>query len=252
MKSLFEDLRSDANLFAAWRHVRRRALNSSNDEIKGYATEFENQHQRHIKRIAAKLREKTFKFDPVKGVLKDKKKRLAQGKEPRPIAIATIANRVVQRALLQILQPRVARDEKDPNTKYEPKQDPRLGRLNEVSRSPYGVGGLMYPYGGVRPAIQMVMDAMSKGACYYYQSDIKAFFTMIPTAIVIEKIRHETGDDALSQLFSAALEVELSNKEELLSYAKLFPAGGIGVAQGSSLSALAGNILLYNFDHELN
>ena len=252
MKTLFEDLRSDANLFAAWRHVRRSALNSSNNEIKGYAAEFEHQHQRHIKRIARKLREQSFKFDPVKGVLKDKRKRLAQGKEPRPIAIATINNRVVQRALLQVLQPRTARDERDPNTKYEPVEDPRLGQLNKVSRSPYGVGGLMYPYGGVRPAIEMIMSAMSKGARYYYQSDIKAFFTKIPTGTIVDKVKAETGDASLSELFSAALEVDLSNKDELLSYARLFPSGGIGVAQGSSLSALAGNILLYDFDHKLN
>ena len=38
----------------------------------------------------------------------------------------------------------------------------------------------------------------------------------------------------------------------MYGYARLFPTGGIGVAQGSSLSAFAGNVLLYDFDHELN
>jgi RNA-directed DNA polymerase len=252
MKTLFEHLRSEANLFAAWRHVKRSALNSPNNEIKGDAAKFEHQHQRYIKRLASQLREGSFKFNPVKGVLKDKKKRLAQGKDPRPIAILSIPDRVIQRALLQVLQPRNARNEKDPNTKYEPSWDRRLGQLNEISRSPYGVGGLMHPYGGVRPAIQAIMNAMSKGARYYYQSDIKAFFTKIPTTTVVAKINHETKDDRLSELFSLALDIELANEDELLSYAKLFPSGGIGVAQGSSLSALAGNILLYDFDHKLN
>jgi hypothetical protein len=62
----------------------------------------------------------------------------------------------------------------------------------------------------------------------------------------------ETGDEELTKLFSRGLEVNLANKDELLKYARIFPSGGIGVAQGSSLSAFAGNVLLYDFDHELN
>ena len=45
MHTLFEDLRSEQNLFAAWRHVKRSALNSKNNEIKGYAAKFEHQHE---------------------------------------------------------------------------------------------------------------------------------------------------------------------------------------------------------------
>jgi len=252
MNTLFNDLRSDSNLFSAWRHVKRSALNSSNNEIRGCAAEFEHQHHRHIRRIQRQLRERKFKFDPVTGVLKDKKKRIAQGKEPRPIAVASIKNRVVQRALLQILQPRIPLNDKDLDTKYKAKYDPRLDGLNDVARSKYGVGGLMRPYGGVRPAIGLIMDEMAKGVKYYYQSDIKGFFTKIPTQQVVEIVRSETGDDDLSALFSEALKVELSNKDELLTYARLFPSNDIGVAQGSSLSAFAGNVLLYDFDHQLN
>jgi hypothetical protein len=46
--------------------------------------------------------------------------------------------------------------------------------------------------------------------------------------------------------------MHLANKDELQGYAELFPQGGIGVAQGSSLSAFAGNVLLYEMDHKLN
>lgn len=65
-------------------------------------------------------------------------------------------------------------------------------------------------------------------------------------------VRRETQDDALSDLFAAALEVHLANPDELEGYTQLFPKGGIGVAQGSSLSAFAGNVLLYDMDHALN
>ncbi len=252
MASLEQKVRSEANLFAAWRHVRRSALNSADDEIKGFAAEFEHQHQRHIRRIIDQLREHRFEFDPYKGVLKDKKKRANLGKDPRPIAIGTIKNRVVQRAILQILQPRNIVDEKNIDSRYTPVDDPNLGRLNQVNRSKFGVGGLLKPYGGVEPAISKILEAMSNGALYYYQSDIKSFFTKIPTKPVINKIREQTKDDNLTDLFSKGLEVHLSNKKEIIKYSNLFPSGGIGVAQGSSLSAFAGNVLLYDFDHQLN
>ena len=251
-RTLIRDVRSEQNIFSAWRHVRRSALVSANADMRGKASEFEHNHQKHLRRIINKLRKDCFIFDPVKGVLKDRRKRLAQNKAPRPIAIATINNRVVQRAILQILQPRVARDLRDVDGRYETKVDNKLGKINDVNRSPYGVGGLIFPYGGVRPAIFRIMEAIDVGAKYYYQSDIRAFFTRIPTDKVVDFVRRETGEDALAKLFSEALAVHLGNPDELKGYADLFPKGGIGVAQGSSLSAFAGNALLYEMDHELN
>ncbi|PZX10562.1 reverse transcriptase (RNA-dependent DNA polymerase) [Palleronia aestuarii] len=96
------------------------------------------------------------------------------------------------------------------------------------------------------------MAAIDGGAKFYFQSDIQAFFTKIPTDQVINILRRETGDEAFVDLFARALEVHLANKDELLGYAHLFPKGGIGVAQGSSLSAFSGNVLLYDMDQKLN
>lgn len=251
-KTLFEEVRSEQNIFSAWRHVKRSALTSGNAEIRGKASEFEHAHQRHLRRIIGQLRTGKFTFDPVEGVLKDKRKRRAAGKDPRPIAISTIQNRVVQRAILQVLQPRQALDLCDPDTRYESVCDNRLGRINEVNRSRYGVGGLIYPHGGVRPAIEAIMTAIDGGARFYFQSDIRAFFTKIPTNKVVDFVRRETGDQAFVELFAKALEVHLGNEDELVGYTHLFPKGGIGVAQGSSLSAFAGNVLLFDMDQELN
>ena len=251
-KTLFDEVRTEQNIFSAWRHVKRSALNSGNPDIRGKASEFEHAHQRHLKRMIGQLRTGKLSFDPVEGVLKDKRKRLAEGKEPRPIAISTIQNRVVQRAILQVLQPRQGRNLRDPDTRYETVRDDRLGRINDVNQSKYGVGGLIYPHGGVRPAINTIMTAMDDGAKFYFRSDIRAFFTKIPTDKVVDFVRRETGDEAFVELFAKALEVHLGNEDELLGYTHLFPKGGIGVAQGSSLSAFAGNVLLYDMDQKLN
>ncbi len=251
-KTLFDEMRGEQNLFAAWRHVKRSALKSANSEIAGQAAEFEHRHQTHLKTIGRQLRENRFVFDGVTGVLKDKKSRLAQKKDPRPIAVASLRNRVVQRAILQVLQPRRARDTRDIDTRYETLWDERLGKINQINVSKFGVGGLIKPYGGVRPAIELITHAVDNGSRFFFQSDIKAFFTKIPTEQVVDFIRFETCDEKLSELFARGLEVNLANKDELATYAGLFPSGGIGVAQGSSLSAFAGNVLLYELDQELN
>jgi hypothetical protein len=83
MGSLFDEVRGEVNIYSAWRHVKQSALSSDNSEIRGFASEFEHHHQRHLNRIIRQLREGRFEFDSAKGVLKDTKKRLAAGKEPR-------------------------------------------------------------------------------------------------------------------------------------------------------------------------
>lgn len=250
--SLYDEVRSGENLFSAWRHVKRSALRSVNGKIRGEAAEFEHQHQRHLKTIQSQLQKRKFVFDDFEGVLKDKKAREAKGKDPRPIAVGTIKNRVVQRAILQVLQPRKVIDPTNPNSKFKPEKDARLGKLNSVNSSLFGVGGLMAPYGGVKPGIQLIMSGMENGATHFFQSDIKAFFTAIPTKNVVDSVIAETKDEELGGLFERALIVNLANKEELAGYAKIFPREGKGVAQGSSLSAFAGNVLLYDLDQELN
>ncbi|WP_276719241.1 hypothetical protein [Pseudooceanicola nitratireducens] len=81
--TLYGEVRSQHNLFSAWRHVKRSALNSPNPKIKGEAAEFEHEHQKHLRRIQDQLREQRFHFDDVEGTLKDKKKREAAGEKPK-------------------------------------------------------------------------------------------------------------------------------------------------------------------------
>ena len=54
------------------------------------------------------------------------------------------------------------------------------------------------------------------------------------------------------ELFDRAVSSELSNMAELRGDAQRFPLKTWGVAQGNSLSPLLGNLLLKNFDQEMN
>ena len=229
------------NLHSAWRHVRKSAQQSSNPDIRNAAEEFEEKSPTKLRSIQGRLSARTYKFPAAHGVLKDKKKREKKGKPPRPIVIGTLEGRVVQRAILQVLQP----DEKHPLYAL-------LGAIRHINESPYGIGGIPHPYGGVEVGMKYVLEDINNGDSHFFKSDIKAFFTKINHDAVADFVFAHTGDSEIQAIFKQGLEVELDNKEELGKYFDLFPNKGIGVPQGSSLSAFAGNVLLYEFDRMLN
>ncbi len=227
------------SLQVAWHHVRKSALASNNPDIKSAAQEFEENCSTKLLSIQSRLLKGTYQFPRAQGILKDRHKREASGKDPRPIVIATVEARVVQRAILDVLQ--------------SPEDSPlhiHLGKICEVNSSPFSVGGI--PNGGVPVGIQKTLTALQDGYSFFFKSDIAGFFTKITHAPVADFVLEQTKDLRLAQLFTKALNVELANKERLGRYFDLFPHDGIGVAQGSSLSAFAGNVLLHNFDRQLN
>ena len=104
----------------------------------------------------------------------------------------------------------------------------------------------------MKSALDLVADAIARGASYYARSDIEGFFTKIPKRLVKDFLRKHIKDQEFLRLFDGALETELENLDELAEHRSLFPIGDDGVAQGSALSTLAGNIVLTEFDRVLN
>jgi len=87
---------------------------------------------------------------------------------------------------------------------------------------------------------------------WYVRADISGFFDGIPRDKVKEKISLYVNDGPFLELLDRATSVTLQNEEALGEDRKLFPTDSDGVAQGSPLSPLLGNILLYDFDREFN
>ncbi len=113
------------------------------------------------------------------------------------------------------------------------------------------MGGI--PGRGVDMAIGLIDDAWHEGYRFAAGSDIKSFFTKIPKADVLAFLSREIFDEKFIGLIERALTIELRNAADLSEDdLALFPLGPGGVAQGSPLSALAGNIVLRDFDHEMN
>src|SRR4051794_2661822 len=94
----FDRVRSMTALRAAWRHVQGAAGRSISASTRGEAQRFEPHAERHLRRIADQIRAGRFVFAPSRGVVRDR-----PGKRARPIVVAPIESRIVERAMLDAL-----------------------------------------------------------------------------------------------------------------------------------------------------
>ena len=132
----------------------------------------------------------------------------------------------------------------------------KVPAIRRYAENPYSFGGVKKQNGktlaAVPGAIQAVLAAIGDGATYVIRSDITSFFTKIPKPAVTAIVADAICEPRFVELFSQAITVELENLASLREHALAFPIQEIGVAQGSSLSPLLGNLLLHNFDQQMN
>jgi retron-type reverse transcriptase len=220
------------NLRIAWRGVRTNGLASKSDETRKGIQKFDENADKNLRSLQYRLSRERFKFPPARGVLL-----LKPGKKNiRPLVIADIETRIVQRTILNLLQ--------------------SIEALHPWFRNPHSFGGIKKledeEFGAVPAAINAVVDAIGAGANYVACADISAFFTRISKSTVSDIVGQAIGDDDFLAFFCQAIDVELSNLAALRKHADRFPTGDLGVAQGSALSPLLGNIMLADFDRQMN
>lgn len=239
----YERLRTGVVLRRAWAKVRESGLSSDSTQTRQDTRHFEKDWPRNLDRLSNQLRNGKFNFSGEKGITPSK----GQGKVGvRPIVLAPIANRIVRRAVLEVLQG-YGSDDDPPRRRW-------LGipQVREVLATRTSIGGI--PERGVPHGLALVDQAVAQGRVWFVRSDIQNFFTKIPKSEVSAFIRNAVNDDAFAAFFEAALATNLENRDELeeRNHFKYFPNPEIGVAQGSALSALAGNIALRKFDDQMN
>lgn len=225
-KNLYDKVRGRKTLENAWRVVHANGITSKSDTTRKQISEFAVDSYKHINRISRQLSERRFKFSPSEGILTKKPGKSSK----RPIVLSPIENRIVQRAILDVLQ-----------------SHPPLKEYFNIETSFGGIKNRR-----VSDALRTTYETIQSGAKYFLRSDIKAFFTVIPKPTILQIIKSTTSDKEFLDLFEKAITVELSNMEKLGKDKDAFPIYDIGVAQGSCLSPLLGNILLYEFDKEMN
>lgn len=238
MSDLLKKVWSVRSLERAWRVIDQNSRTSKSEEIKKEIETFREEHSSKLKSLSGKLSGGSFTFTAAKGVALPKN---GSGKKPgvkdfRPIVIASVENRIVQRSILNALL--------------------EVRPLEKYIHTPHSFGGIRKKsedsLAAVPAAIQAVLSSIQAGANFVICADISKFFTRIPKPAVSTIVAEAVQDSDFMKLFERAIAVELSNLAELREKADAFPIHDIGVAQGNSLSPLLGNILLYDFDQQMN
>jgi RNA-directed DNA polymerase len=233
--ALLKEVRRGASLERAWRVIEDNGRFSKSETVRTEIEAFRENASSKLRSLGDRLRRDTFRFPPARAVPipKGNKKDRASF---RPIVLATVEARIVQRSILGVLT-----DVED---------------LKPYFRNPNSFGGIRKAEGqdlaAVPAAIREVLLAIGDGAAYVSCADISGFFTRISKSAVTGIIAGVVRDDAFMALLQDAVRVELSNMAELRERAEKFPVHDIGVAQGNSLSPLLGNVILSDFDRIMN
>jgi RNA-directed DNA polymerase len=230
-KSLVVRVRSMETLLQAWHAIRRNGETSRSRKTREETKKFGAELPRKLRKIQERLRKPPYQFARQIGATPEK----AKGNGKRPLVIAPIEDRIVQRAILDVLQ-----------------DTPELGGVQQVLATPTSIGGIRGR--GVELAIELIEAAYASGqAKFVAGSDISGFFTKIRQSEVVDFIRQQTADTEFIDLFARALKVDLANANDMSpDDLRMFPTDDVGVAQGCPLSAFAGNVVLREFDAQFN
>ncbi len=225
MGKLFKQLSKPETIWRAWSVVLENGRTSKSARTRAEIAAFAADAPKLIQKIAWSLPRGRYRFEPAHGVAIPKKNK----KDKRPVVMAPISNRIVQRAVLDVVQ-------SIPAIKEKLKRGRNFGGIEGV---------------GVPKAIKEAYLA-SRAAGHFIRTDIKAFFDNVPRELAIAKIVAETRDPEFDEILRQATTTELSNLSALGRDRELFPLEEIGVAQGSALSPLLCNLLLEDIDEQLN
>jgi RNA-directed DNA polymerase len=221
------------NLFKAWRDVRAHVRHSTWPQIAAELAEVDTAPLKTLRAIHRRLRRGEYRFSPKWGYAKQKSCGSRRG-----ITVHGVSDRIVQRSILNVLSTR------------DPSLQAHLGEIPAILDTPTSFAGNAGR--GVPDAVALSVETVRNGARAYVLSDMKDFFPRIPRREVVDLLRANVDDAEFVDLFEAALTTEILNRDDILQWLDLFPLAEVGVAQGSLLSVLAGNLSLHRFDLELN
>jgi RNA-directed DNA polymerase len=140
--------------------------------------------------------------------------------EKRPLGIPTVRERVVQTALVHVIEPIFD------HTFHERSYGFRKGR-------------------GCHHALERVEELLAAGKTYVVDADLKSYFDTIPKNRLMEMVASKISDRRILKLIEMYLQQEIM--EELRSWTP-----EAGVPQGAVLSPLLANIYLNPLDHEMS
>jgi len=211
--TLYGQLCKEDVLCEAWKVVRRNGGSAGIDNIsfRDIETSREGVYG-FLKEILESLQNKAYHPKPVKRVYIPK----SDGKL-RPLGIPTIRDRVVQAALLLIIEPIFEQDFLDCSFGFRPERS-------------------------AHQAIDAIKEAIADGKTQVYDADLKGYFDSIPHDNLMKAIERRIADQQVLKLIRKWLRAPVWEK------GKSMTSNDKGTPQGGVISPLLANIYLHWFD----
>jgi len=178
-------------------------------------TMFERQLERNLATLAQSLKDESYRPQAVKRVWIPK----PGGKEKRPLGIPTVRDRVVQAALLAVLEPIFERD---------------------FAAHSYG----FRPNRGCKDALRRVDNLLKAGYRWVVDADLKSYFDTIPHSTLKQRVGEKVSDGNVLQLVDAFLTAQVMETMEGWTPEQ-------GTPQGAVVSPLLSNIYLDPLDQKM-
>lgn len=209
---MLEQILSEANLNRAWKQVRANQGAAGVDGIT--IDDFPAYIREHWPRVKQALLDGTYQPLPVKRVEIPKR---SGGK--RPLGIPTVLDRLIQQAILQVLQPIF---------------DPTFSKWSFGFR----------PNRSAHDAVKTVRAFIKQGYKVIVDVDLSKFFDRVVHDILMARVARKVKDKRVLRLIGRYLRAGVMVDGELQATRE-------GVPQGGPLSPLLANIVLDDFDKEL-
>jgi len=197
------------SLFTAFQAVKENHGCAGTDGVT--IEQFEGNLDINLKIMHNEITEQTYFPLPLLKILVDK----GNG-EARALCIPTVRDRVVQTAVLQLIEPILEKEFEECSFGY------RKGR-------------------SVKQAVYKIKEYYEQGYHWVVDADIDAFFDSVDHALLLEKFKKYVSDPYIQKLIELWLKAEIWDGKSLIVPQK-------GIPQGSPISPILANLFLDELD----